>query len=639
MSIPNRVQKDDVHLNAVFTEPTTRTNLKSGENICISLGKIKKYFSDLQDVSFSGSYNDLIDKPEVDSVLSTTSTNAIQNSAVAKILLNTYTTGFDGTAATYKAKMKSFFDLFDANNLTDTQLTELCEVWYEKTRGSWNGWTTFPVSGVSYGVRGGDNAGLVCSPSTNTTAEQDDFAGLPLFYPIDVNWYLDSNGDTIISGIDGITASFDRYDPDKFVGVMQMSAYHWEESDSDTFTHGYSANYVGGKTYCEPLPECYHRDGTFKQFMVHSKYMGFVDSNGYMRCYSGVMPTAWQGVDTAETACKKHSNQYGSESIVTLSFLKLMSFIKYASLTQDGINQGCLQYNFQYPAAFSETGVNRVILTDAQADNLIVGSGVLIGTVGASNNVDRGTASVYGVLGSTGTGQAGAIITKKEPYTTSGYTCVYVENIAQNFNTTAGTSLTTGTTIISTFTWPTGANDNILGNDGAISSPGDGVYPAKIQGIEYSTGIYDLYGDIIIQYNPETSAYTNGFISYYVCPDSTKRSTTAITTDYIDTGIIMANTAATNWYYISEQKFGHGICMPTSITGGSSTTFYRDSFYTIGKQTSTQIRSVRSFAYLNSGVGHGGLSAVAGHHVLSSRSWLLGARLSATPSWKDVATS
>lgn len=46
-----------------FTEALTRENIASGETIPTILGKIKKWFTDLKTVAFTGSYNDLSDKP------------------------------------------------------------------------------------------------------------------------------------------------------------------------------------------------------------------------------------------------------------------------------------------------------------------------------------------------------------------------------------------------------------------------------------------------------------------------------------------------------------------------------------------------------------------------------------------------
>ena len=536
----------------------------------------------------------------------------------------------DGTPSTYKTVMKQYFDFLGANSVTNERLTYLCNAWYEGTRDNWNGWTTFSsTTGASAGTRGGDNAGKTCVPSTDVTAGQDDFAGLPLFYPIDVNWVLVANGDIIITGIDGITSGFERTNPAKLVGVMQQSAYHWESHTDNTFTHGYSAQPVTGKDYCDPLPECYNRDGTFRQFMVHSKYQGFVDANGYMRCYSGVIPTAWMGADNAETACKKHGSQYGCESITFLGFLEIMSYIKYASLSQDGINQGCVNYNYQYASRVAETGVKRILITTAQAANLRVGCGVLVGTVGSNNNVDRGTASVYSI-----SAQRGAKITDISEVTIDGttYAAVTVDT-ASSFNTTGDGTLTTGNTMISTFAWPTGINDSIKGNDGAKASPGTGKYPAKIQGIEYAVGCYETYGDIILQYNPADDTYTNGYIKYYVCNDAKKRSTSTITSDYYDSGLLLPGQATANWYYIKQISFSGGVCAPTSITGASSSTYYRDAMYVLAKQSSVALGSLRSFGSLYHGVALGGLSYVGGSYALSDLHWSLAARPSANASW------
>lgn len=54
---------DASNVTTVFTTATTRSNLTTKEKLSISLGKISKYFSDLKTVAFTGSYNDLINRP------------------------------------------------------------------------------------------------------------------------------------------------------------------------------------------------------------------------------------------------------------------------------------------------------------------------------------------------------------------------------------------------------------------------------------------------------------------------------------------------------------------------------------------------------------------------------------------------
>ena len=53
-----------------FTVATTRANITSGEKLTTILGKIAKFFSDLKTVAFSGSYNDLSNKPSIPSKMS-----------------------------------------------------------------------------------------------------------------------------------------------------------------------------------------------------------------------------------------------------------------------------------------------------------------------------------------------------------------------------------------------------------------------------------------------------------------------------------------------------------------------------------------------------------------------------------------
>ena len=57
-----------------FTEADKRENITSGENIFTLFGKIRKWFSDLKAVAFSGSYNDLNDKPSIPSVVNNNTT-------------------------------------------------------------------------------------------------------------------------------------------------------------------------------------------------------------------------------------------------------------------------------------------------------------------------------------------------------------------------------------------------------------------------------------------------------------------------------------------------------------------------------------------------------------------------------------
>lgn len=525
----------------------------------------------------------------------------------------------DGTPATYKAVMKSFFLTNGAANATPAELTALCDRWYTATRTGWDGGVKFyapDVSAVSDGEKIGNNAGLTCTPSTNTVAGQDDYAGLPLFACVDVNWIVDPNTlEPVITAIDGITDSFDRYDPAKFVGVMQMSGYRWwNDGDTNYYLRGYCDSL---KPYAniEPLAEAVRAsDNSVRPWVVHAKYMAKVES-GKFTCYSGVIPTAYSvSHNSSHTYAKAVGSQYSGGTAADNAWLKLMSMIKYGIMTQDGVNQGCVQYNFQYPVAVAESGVQRVIITKDQAANLIVGSSVSIGNYAGS--LDRGNSGMYSI-----TGQAGAVITSIQDVTIDGNTYAAVNVDCAAFDTVANGASTTGTTYISTWHWRSGTCDNVLGNDGSPDSPGSGKYPAMIQGIEYSVGGYEVYADVILNlYKDSNDVY---WYEPYLVNRSAQQST-GITSNYKATGLKCQQPDASNWMYIKKEGYAKGIYFPV-LVGGSSSTYHRDGFYMQAASTGT--REWLAFGNLNYGSGLGGLSHLSGNG-LSNAWWAFLARLS-----------
>lgn len=70
-NVPNVATNDQT---PTFTQASARQNLVSGEKLSTLFGKIKKWFSDLKAVAFSGSYNDLSDKPSIPSVVNNNTT-------------------------------------------------------------------------------------------------------------------------------------------------------------------------------------------------------------------------------------------------------------------------------------------------------------------------------------------------------------------------------------------------------------------------------------------------------------------------------------------------------------------------------------------------------------------------------------
>lgn len=69
-----------------FTEASSRTNIASGDSITTLWGKIKKWFTDLKAVAFSGAYSDLTGTPTLGGAASQAVANNLTTSAAGSVL-------------------------------------------------------------------------------------------------------------------------------------------------------------------------------------------------------------------------------------------------------------------------------------------------------------------------------------------------------------------------------------------------------------------------------------------------------------------------------------------------------------------------------------------------------------------------
>ena len=581
----------------------------------------------LATVASTGDYNDLINKPTIDAELSEESENAVQNKVITAALYardDAYLLSqLDGTKATYDRIMREWFNVRGASDMTPAELTALCCEWYEKTVKEWDGSVTFDqpdYAGGStgmYGTKGGDNAGLTCIPSTDTTHNTDDYEGLPLFACVDVNYVVDATSlDILITEIDGVTDGFVRDDVDVFVGVMQATGWHWQSETEETYTHGYRSSYLATYSDIVPLPEAVRVDGTVRPFVVHSKYMS-TDNSGKLTSCSGVYVKAFESHNTIHTKSATTGAQYSGSTTADDYFLKLMAYIKYGSLSLDGIMNGCNNYNLQYYAQVAETGVKRIILPSSSA--LVVGSTVIIGTYNGTST-DRGTAANYNISGA-----YGWKILSIEDITIdeTAYKAVYVD-APEDFNTTANGSAVSGTTIVSTWHWMCGSCDSVKGNDGSPGSNTNNLRPFRLQGVEYMVGGYEVKADVIMNLEAITSGGPSNYIPYTVA--RTLQQSTEITQNYTKlSDLAIECPASTGWQYIKKLKFKNGVAYP-NIVGGSSTTYTKDAFY-MNNNATTGAREWLACGYLNRGA-NAGMSSLNGLNDLTAATWTCLPRLS-----------
>jgi len=553
-----------------------------------------------QDVIDAAQDTEINKKADTEDVYSKEAVNARDDALYAAILSG----GGD-----YKATMRSFFLANGANAMVD--LTALCDRWYKLSRTGWTGGVRFsqPQEGVtmsSDGTKTGDNAGLSCTPSTTTEANRDDYAALPLFAVVDCNVTLDDDGKPHVTAIDGIAGGFQRYDPAKIVCCMQMTGWMRFVEEEDVFGFDYT-DQPEAEGFA-PLPEAVElKDNAVRSWVVHCKY-GAGDTWG--SC-SGVPLRVWDvSHNTAHTQVRAvWGSRYCAATSADDAFIKIMLYLKYAQLDSDRILSGCVDYNYTYKLALGEAGVERVLLTPAQAANLIVGSCVCVGTA-SSRNANKGqqTALLDRVR-----------IVRIETVEIDGtsYGAVYVDNGGNTFDSAA-------TYYLYTYQWHTGSTDGVLGNDGGIN-PTSTRYPVKLQGIEILSGCYEVMGDTILRY--EVSGGVNCEVAH-VCRDASKIAT-GVTADYKTCAYGTPCPASNSWQY--PKRLGHDAALPEvmlgSVLGGSTSSGPRDGFY-IEKYSANAVREWLRWGYLSNGLGNAGLSCGTGG--LGSADWAIGGRLSVT---------
>lgn len=530
----------------------------------------------------------------------------------------------DGTPSGFTRAMKAYMqthDIKDSSTVAD--ITKAATDFYDllQKNFNWDGYVTFAdpaVSSVSTGTKGGDNQGMVCIPSTVETANQDDYAGLPLFACMDCNWIIDSTSMTAqITAIKGVVGDYKSQDPGVFVGVLQMTGYHYytnpHEVGNLTYLEGYRIGPDASKPHCAPMPEAVLPDGTVRSWMIHGKYAAGLKDDKYT-CCSGIVEAGNQSHNSSHTYAAAVGAGYAPMCSCDLGFLQLMVRIKYASLTLDNILAMANNYYISAVAQVAETGVKRVVIPSSQKGSLIVGSQIQVGN---ASSTDPQNSNTYAI-----SGKDGWTITAIEDVTIGGtaYAAVYVDAPVV-FDTGAGNSDAALNTGLHTVRWKTGTTDRVKGNDGAIECL-SGKYPIKIQGVEFGLGAWEIPGDTIFKlYKDDSGVY---WYEPYVCKTASKLSTT-ITSDYHSSGVKFSQAMPEG--YIKAQNWGSdGVLLPAE-TGGSSSTYSRD-YVWHSKDTDNTEREWLSFGNLAAGVLDGGLSFVCGYVGLGAAWWYYASRLS-----------
>lgn len=456
------------------------------------------------------------------------------------------------------------------------------------------------------GVKMNDNEGLVRKPSTNTVIGQDDYREIGVFMHFPCNFTVDNKGFNHVTALQGQPDFKKTGKVD--VGEVTMSAWVGITDNPEYVDYHYSDS-PNEALGLRPMGESINPDGTISPFMIHGKYgagdidgvpyssAGLILANGSQK---GGKPVSYTGLIAY---MRKKGSMYVGTTNWDLFYKQLMMIILYATTNSRSVMAGCNSYSMQEMAAVAETGVTRVILPKAKANNYIVGSYVSVGDIGSNTNKDRYYAYMHNLA-------YDVKILKIEPVDDTN-SAIYLDT--EPFNTTL-------TTCISTMPWRTGSTDSVLGSDGSPFSNTDNKNPFKIQGIETGYGVYEVLSNVFMDIVTDEDGTPKRDV--YICMDASLLTTdmNAAKTRYKKVAAQVTYTAA-SWKYISKCFVDPalGIMVPTETKAGSTTGFCNGLYTDSG--TSGQ-REWLSLGHLGSGAVYGLWILTAGNGV-GAANWII----------------
>ena len=442
----------------------------------------------------------------------------------------------------------------------------------------------FATNPTSTGEKLLDNAGLEFVPSTDTTEGKDDYlnGNHPLFEWVHCNYKRNDDGTAypIATEYDDNYATTGVVD----VGAMQMSFYwNWDASNPeyDLVTISDMPNEKYG---LKPWTECKRADGTVLPWCIGSAYVSGVASDGLLRSQPGLKPERNQSHNNMITNYQKKGKGYWGAGAERNTFQIIFNIIKGATKNSQSLFQGCTNYSFQYSASVQSADSHTYFpVTNAQAENIIVGSYVSVGygqlndTKNGVNN-DRGVTNIHKY--------ADDVKVLRIETLDENNKAVYLD-IKTGFNTTPiKLSDTVNAPItISSMHWWSGTTDTVIGrHDGSPVSNTNGKHPYRVQGREYTVGGHMVASDTVMDFQSDYSK------KVYIAPKGLAHSSSdaTIRSKYTCIGTIPANPdggGSDYWIGDISVDVNTGGWFP-SAKGSSNSQGWADMLYAGGTGTS-----------------------------------------------------
>ena len=140
----------------------------------------------------------------------------------------------------------------------------------------------YNVSPASEGTRLYDAVGKVAIPSTDTVRNRNDFEGESVFYGLEVNGSVGTDGEFVVQYIKGIDNEFSREDYDVYILFLTQ----WIELSIDANGENLV---ISDEKFPGSFPEgaAIRPDGTVRPFVAMAKYMAADNDDGVASSITG----------------------------------------------------------------------------------------------------------------------------------------------------------------------------------------------------------------------------------------------------------------------------------------------------------------------------------------------------------------
>ncbi len=339
-------------------------------------------------------------------------------------------------------------------------------------------------------------------------------------------------------------------------------------------------------------PDFIGSNGQILQKAYYSKYTaGLINIAGTDKLFSfaGLPPEVNRSRTSFRTVAKATDSLCCLVGLQFHDVLSTLFTVEFATLNSQSIMQGAtsLPYDDTHLSILAETATNRVVLTNAQAGQYVVGQTIDIGT-------SRG----------------GRQVAKNCKITS--ITVYDANNKSITFDGVAVNTLTTH--VVYSVAWYNGVTDSVVASSGSIVSNSSGKYPCKYRGIENPWGnVYQWIDGVNIK-----------DLQSWVCNNPALYADDIFAEPYKVLNYINGNIEG--WLKTTGFDERYPFARLPTVTGGGSSTYYSDYYY----KTDVGNRALLVGGNWSDG-SYAGLWFFKANSAASSANVYVGARLSWKP--------